>query len=157
MVPVRALQYKIRVNTNNTRIMYSNIVLIMHNTTRHLEMSHTKIYFFQANVATRHDILVNLFEAKVARNVATSTLRARRRRYTYEGGRGKRAVVCMSETVTRRNVRARVTISTDVNDDTGRKRKRHADAQLAYNAVTLHKLQKVVVVWYHTPQPFGDG
>ena len=57
--------------------MYSNIVLIMHNTTRHLEMSHTKIYFFQANVATRHDILVNLFEAKVARNVATSTLRAR--------------------------------------------------------------------------------
>ena len=39
-------------------------------------MSHTKIYFFQANVATRHDILVNLFEAKVARNVATSTLRA---------------------------------------------------------------------------------
>ena len=50
----------------------------MHNTTRHLEMSHTKIYFFQANVATRHDILVNLFEAKVARNVATSTLRATR-------------------------------------------------------------------------------
>ena len=71
--------------------------------------------------------------------------------------RGKRAVVCMSETVTRRNVRARVTISTDVNDDTGRKRKRHADAQLAYSAGTLHKLQKVVGVWYHTPQPFGDG
>ena len=47
----------------------------------------------------------------------------------------------MSETVTRRNVRARVTISTDVNDDTGRKRKRHADAQLAYSAGALHKLQ----------------
>ena len=59
--------------------------------------------------------------------------------------------------VTRRNVRARVTISTDINDDTGRKRKRHADAQLAYRAGTLHKLQKVVGVWYHTLQPFGDG
>jgi len=71
--------------------------------------------------------------------------------------RGKRAAMCMSETVTRRNVRACVTISTDVNDDTGWKRKRHADAQLAYRAGTLHKLQKVVGMWYHTPQPFGDG
>ena len=42
-VSARALQYKIRVNTNNTRIIYSNIVLIMHNTTRHLETSHTNI------------------------------------------------------------------------------------------------------------------
>ena len=53
-------------------------------------------------------------------------------------------------------VRARVTISTDVNEDTGRKRKRHADAQLAYSAGTLHKLQNVVGVWYHTPTPWRE-
>ena len=51
--------------------------------------------------------------------------------------RSKRTAMRMSETVTRRNVRACVAIPTDINDDTGRKRQHHADTQLAYSAGTL--------------------
>ena len=69
--------------------------------------------------------------------------------------RGKRKEQHATDIVVQRRVRARAII--EVDEEAGRKRKRHTDSQLAYNVETLHKLQKVVGAWYHTLQPFGDG